>query len=361
MGRLSVRNASLSAARLGALIAPLGLIVLLATQASGSRQITVTSMLIDIVLVVGLQIFIGNSGVLSFGHMSFMAIGAYVGAILTIPPLLKSSLLPGLPAFIRNSELATAPAIAIAAAVAAAVALVVAIPLMRLSGIAASLSTFAFLLIIYTVASNWNQVTRGRQTMLGVPANTTMFRALVGAIVAILIAYAFQGSSTALRLRASREDDVAATASGVWVARERTVAFVISAAVVAVGGFLFAQQFGVFNPDEFYLSITFITIAMLVIGGMKSLAGAVVGPIVVTAILEGLRNVEDGFTAGGVHVKAPGGSSSVGLALIMLAILLFRPAGLMSGRSRRGRWRRRLQADDVTPPARSVHSDKAAR
>jgi branched-chain amino acid transport system permease protein len=290
-----------------------------------------------------------------------MAIGAYVGAILTIPPLLKSSLLPGLPAFIRNSQLATAPAIAIAAAVAAAVALVVAIPLMRLSGIAASLSTFAFLLIVYTVASNWDQVTRGRQTMLGVPANTTMFRALVGATVAIVIAYAFQGSTTALRLRASREDDVAATASGVWVARDRTVAFVISAAVVAVGGFLFAQQFGVFNPDEFYLSITFITIAMLVIGGMKSLAGAVVGPIVVTAILEGLRNLEDGVTAGGVHVKAPGGSSSVGLAVLMLAILLFRPAGLMPGRSRGGRSRRALQPEEVNPPARPARSDTAAR
>jgi branched-chain amino acid transport system permease protein len=357
---VSVRHAGSSAARLASLIAPLGVIVLLATQASGSRQITVTSLLIDIVLVVGLQIFIGNSGVLSFGHMSFMAIGAYVGAVLTIPPLLKSSLLPALPAFIRNSQLGTVPAIAIAAAVAAAVAFVVAIPLMRLSGIAASLSTFAFLLIIYTVASNWDQVTRGRETMLGVPANTTMFRALVGAIVAILIAYAFQGSSTALRLRASREDEVAATASGVWVARDRTVAFVISAAVVAVGGFLFAQQFGVFNPDEFYLSVTFITIAMLVIGGMKTLAGAVVGPIVVTAILEGLRSLEDGIKVGGIHAKAPAGSSSVGLALIMLAILLFRPAGLMSGSSCRSWSRLRQQHDDATG-SRSVRSSREIR
>lgn len=316
-------------------------------------------MLIDIVLVVGLQIFIGNSGVLSFGHMSFMAIGAYVGAILTIPPLLKSSLLPALPAFIRNSQLSTAPAIAIAAAVAAVVALIVAIPLMRLSGIAASLSTFAFLLIVYTVASNWDQVTRGRETMLGVPANTTMTRALIGAIVAIVIAYAFQGSSTALRLRASREDDVAATASGVWVARDRTVAFVISAAVVAVGGFFFAQQFGVFNPDEFYLSITFTTIAMLVVGGMKTLAGAVVGPIVVTAILEGLTSLEDGISLGGIHVKAPLGSSSVGLALIMLAILLFRPAGLMSGSSSLRWFRRQEQPADVVSASSSARSDTA--
>lgn len=355
-----MRHAGLSVARFAGLIAPLGAIVLLATQASGSSQITVTSLLIDIVLVVGMQIFIGNSGVMSFGHMSFMAIGAYVGAILTIPPLLKSSLLPALPALIRNSQLGTVPAIAIAAAVAAAVAFVVAIPLMRLSGIAASLSTFAFLLIIYTVASNWDQVTRGRETMLGVPTNTTMFRALVGAIAAILIAYVFRGSSTALRLRASREDDVAATASGVWVARDRTVAFVISAAVVAGGGFLFAQQFGVFNPDEFYLSITFITIAMLVIGGMKTLAGAVVGPIVVTAILEGLRHVEDGIAVGGIHVKAPAGSSSVGLALIMLTILLFHPAGLISG-SRRGWPRRRRRPDDVAAPTRTARADGAAR
>lgn len=337
-----------------ALIVPLGLIVILASHASGARQITVTSMLIDVVLVVGLYVFVGNSGILSFGHISFMAIGAYATAVTTIPPALKQGLLPALPASLRNSQLGTFPAIAVAAIVAAAVAFVIAIPLMRLSGIAASLSTFAFLLIVYTIANNWTQVTRGRETMLGVPAHTTMTRALIGAAAAIVIAYVFQRSSAALRLRASRDDDISATACGVWVARERTIAFVISAAVVALGGYLFAQQFGVFNPDEFYLSITFITIAMLVIGGMNSLGGAVVGPVVVTAVLEGLRSVESGVTVVSVHVKSPAGSSSVGLAVVMLAILLFRPAGIVSAQSRANWIRLRSSASWMRRPDTST-------
>jgi branched-chain amino acid transport system permease protein len=174
--------------------------------------------------------------------------------------------------------------------------------------------------------------------MLGIPAQTTMTRGLIAATVTILAAYLFQRSSVGLRLRASREDEVAASAYGVWVARDRTIACVMSAAFVGLGGFLFAEEFGVFNPDDFYLNVTFVTIAMLVVGGINSLAGAVVGPVVISAVLEGLDQLEGGIGVGSLHVTAPPGSSSVGLALIMLAILLFRPAGLTGGKEFRWPW-----------------------
>jgi branched-chain amino acid transport system permease protein len=329
--------------------AALGLITGLASLASAELQLTTTEMLFNLVLVVGLYIFVGNSGILSFGHISFMAIGAYVTALFTIPEVTKTYLLPALPGFIGHTTLPDVAACAVAVAFAALVAALLGIPLMRLSGLAASLALFAVLLITRVVANNWTQVTRGRQTMLGIPAHTTMTRALVGAILAILVAYVFQESRVGLRLRAAREDEVAAKASGIGVIRERRMALIVSAGVVAGGGFLFAQFLGVFNPDAFYLDITFLTIAMLVIGGMNSLTGAVIGTVFISALLEILHRAEDGVTIG-IRLNLPDGSSELVLAGVMLIVLIYRPRGITGGREINWLWRH-YRAPVPTPSA----------
>ena len=86
----------------------------------------------------------------------------------------------------------------------------------------------------------------------------------------------------------------------------RLIAFVLSATLVGVGGGLYAQFLGILTVDPFYLSLSFITIAMLVVGGMASLTGAVTGVVAVTAIVELLRFMERGVTLGGTLVPAAG-------------------------------------------------------
>lgn len=313
------------------LAAPTALIVLIGYGSGEVLQRQITTMLMNLVLVVGLYLFAGNSGVLSFGHTSFMAIGAYVAAILTVPPVQKEFLLPDLPGFLQSSQLGAVPAALISGLVAAAFAAVIGVPLMRLNGLAASLGLFAVLAIVHVVAQQWESVTRGTLTMLGVPTETTMTRALIVALCAIVFAYLFQISKTGLRLRASREDEVTAQSIGVDVTRDRWVGLVLSAFVVGVGGFLWAQFLGSFNPDVFWFNVTFITIAMLVIGGLNSLAGAVYGTIIVSALSEGLRRVEHGFDLGVFQVPQRGGVREVGLAIVMLLILIFRPQGVTGG------------------------------
>ena len=227
--------------------------------------------------------------------------------------------------------MAQIPAGIVAVAVTTVFAIALSVPLMRLSGISAALSMFAVLLIVNNVANNWDAVTRGRQTMFGIPPNTGLGSALVGALLAIVVAYAFQQSRYGLLMRSAREDEVAAQAIGVDVVRERRIAFVLSAMVVATGGFLYAQFLTSFNPDAFYVNITFLTIAMLVVGGVNSLAGAVVGTVVVTVVAEVLRNVEDGTTIGPLDIPGRPGLRETGLAAAMLLILIFRPKGLTGG------------------------------
>ncbi len=168
--------------------------------------------------------------------------------------------------------------------------------------------------------------------MLGVPVNTTIWTAMLWAMVAIVVAYAHQSSRSGLRLRASREDEAAARAAGISIPYDRAIAFLLSAFIIGVGGFLYAQYQGAFTPDAFYLHVTFLTIAMLVVGGQKSLAGAVIGAVVVSVLSLFLNSIEDGFTAGPIHFAGRDGLSDTCLAAFILLVLVFRRDGIMRGR-----------------------------
>jgi len=307
-------------------------IVALASLLPPSTQRIVTNAMVVLVAVIGIYIFIGNSGILSFGHIGFMAIGAYVSAWLTIPPVTKKLLLPGLPDFLMQTHWDMLPATLASGAAAACFALIAGLPLMRLSGIAASIGTFTLLAIVQSIAGNWTKVTGGQGSLFGLPGGTNMYIALGWALVALVGAYLYQNSRFGFRLNASREDEVAAKAVGVNVPRERLLAFVISAFFVGVAGALHAQFLGVIVASSYFLALTFVTLAMLVIGGMNSLSGAVIGVVVVSILAELLRRVEGGFDLAGFEVGALPGLREVGLALMMLLILVFRPSGLTGGR-----------------------------
>jgi len=315
-----------------AALAAIALVTLWGSSGSEILDRTIITMLIDLVLVMGLYIFAGNSGIFSFGQLSFMAIGAYAAGFLTIPVITKRLILPGLPDWLMTAQVGPVAAVLIGGAVAALFAAVLAIPLMRLSGISASLATFAVLIAINVVLANSDDVTGGTSGLNGVPVTVTSWNAFAWAAVAIAIALAFQLTPIGRRLRATREDEVAARALGISVLTERRVGFVLSAFVTGVGGALYAQFNSAFTPDAFYLDLTFLIIAMLVVGGMNSLTGAVAGVLVLTAVSEGLRRIEQGAHVGPLFVPGRTGLREVGLALIMLAILLFRPRGLTGGR-----------------------------
>jgi len=314
------------------LIAVLVVIVVLASTGPGSLQRTVTEALIKLIVVVGLYLFIGNTGVISFGHTAFMAIGAYMSAWLTMTPALKRIRFTDLPDVVATAQLPVLVAAPISATAAALVALIIGFPLMRLSGISASIGTFAMLAVIIAVYGNWGGLTGGKSSLIGVPVETDLWVALMWAGVAIVIAWVFQRSKTGLLLRGSREDLVAARASGIDVHRLRLVAFVVSAFVVGLGGHAQAHFLGILTVDAFYLDITFVTIGMLVIGGMNSLSGAVVGVVVVSTLLDVLRRAESGFSVGAIEIPSLPGLSQVVLAVAMLLILVLRPAGLMGDR-----------------------------
>lgn len=309
------------------LLAIMVAVALLASLAPPAMQRTVTEAFVKLVVVIGLYIFVGNSGVFSFGHVGFMAIGGYVSAILTILPAKKQVAL-GLPPFLETLQLPGLAAMPVAMLVAAIVALLVATPLVRLRGIALPMATFALLVIVHVVALNWQSVTGGRQALVGLPRFTGLWTALGGVAFALIVATIYQQTRHGLALRCSRESEVAAAATGIDVERERLIAFVVSGVVVAMGGVLFAHFLGTMTANTFFLDLTFVTLTMLVIGGMRSLTGACAGVALVSVASELFRSLERGIDLGGHVVEAPPGLQEIALAVILLVILIMRPNGL---------------------------------
>jgi branched-chain amino acid transport system permease protein len=302
-----------------------GVVLLLGSE---TLPVTLTEMLIRLSVVVGIYIFVGNSGIISFGQIGFMCIGAYATAWATCDPNWKQIMLQGLPDVLRDHTYPFPIPIALASALSAVVALLFGFAVLRLSGIAASIATFAFLVVVNNVYSNWTSVTGATSSLVGIPALVGPWGALGFACLAIVVASVFQRSHFGLMLRASRDDEIAARASAVDVVKVRLIAFVTSAFLIGAGGSLYAQFIGILTPDIFYMSLTFITLAMLVIGGIGSLTGAVVGTVAVTLVIEILRGLEKGLVVGGETFALPQGSQEIGLGIVMALILIFRPQGL---------------------------------
>ncbi len=241
-GRIGWRPAARDGLRrlvpLAALVGIVLAIVLLAGMGDIVLQRRVIFCLIHVVAVVGLYIFMGNSGVMNFSSAGFMAVGAYTSALLTMAPGMKSTFLPDLPAWLAAAHLSPLWGALAGGVVAGLLALVIGIPIMRLSGIGAAIATLSLMFICYIVLGNWTALTGGQQSLMGLPSYVGLWTAGLTAMAAIAVAFVYQETRGALALRGSREDEVAARGSGVRIVRERLVAFVVSGFVTGIAGVL---------------------------------------------------------------------------------------------------------------------------
>lgn len=315
------------------------LLVLVLGNASPSVVTYLIQALITMTVTIGLYVFVGNSGVISLGHAGFMAVGAYVGGIMSIPTVQKQVVLPALPHFVATTALSLWPAAALSALVAAVLGFIVSIPISRLSGLSAAVATLALLQISQVVLINWHVLSSDGGATPGVPVDTTTWAAAIGAIIAMVIAYLYQRSSSGIRLRASREDPVAARSLGINIARERRLSFTISAALAGFGGALYAHSVGTVSADDFFIATGFLQLAMLVVGGINSLSGAVIGVLALSLVSDFFVQLENGQGVGPLTLNLPNGIETVIVALILLVMLIKRPGGLTNSRELRlPRW-----------------------
>ena len=315
-------------------VAPAVLVIgaaLLGTVVSQSTQTYFTDALVKVAIVVALYVFIGNSGVVSFGHISFVAVGAWTAGVLSVPVSEKPAIMPNLAHFLAHRTVGNVPSLVLAALVGGIFALIVGTPLMRLSGLAAGIATFGVLEITHNLLRYEETIGPGLNAFSSVPETTGLGQAAIGALVAVLIAFVYARSRFGRLLRATREDAAAARAIGASVHVQRLIAFTLSGLIAGLAGGLYVHLLPI-QTESVYLDLTFITLAMLVVGGASSLFGAVVGALSVSALDSYLAVAENGSSFLGWHFDLPTGTSELVVGVLMAAILILKPSGITGGR-----------------------------
>ena len=260
------------------------------------------------ILTVSLNVLSGFSGLMSVGHIAFFGLGAYTTAILTTTynwPIALGFLCAGL--------------------VAALASLILGLPTMRLKGMYFCVSTLAFGIIVYQMFKNLKSLTNGTKGILKIPVieifgvsfkpyKMYYYLMLLGLILSVIIAYNLLHSRPGRAILAIRESDIAAEAMGINVVTYKLVAFMTSAFIAGIAGALYAHMMRYISPEPFAQAESNALLSMMVVGGIGSIPGAILGGIALTILPEVLRFIGD--------------FRLVIYGAAVVAIVIFAPAGL---------------------------------
>ena len=283
---------------------------------------------INVILATSLNLINGFTGQFSIGHAGFMAVGAYSSAYFTVTygKALEDSF-----TFLGETGAASVVlivAIIIGAVVAALMGLVVGIPSLRLKGDYLAIVTLGFAEIIRIVILNIDAV--GGATGYQVPGYANFFWIGIFAIITVIVIHNIVLSGTGRALISIREDELAAEAMGVNTTRYKVTSFAIGSAFAGVAGVLFAHYNKFLSTNDFQFIKSFEIIIMIVIGGMGSMTGAILGAIIVTLLPELLRQLPD-MQVGDTTFRFAD-LRLVIFALILILTMILRPQGILGTR-----------------------------
>ena len=264
------------------------------------------------ILAVSLNLVNGLSGQFSLGHAGFMAIGAYTSASVDVFLL---SPLHGHPI---GDQAALLISLVAAALVSALAGYLVGLPSLRLRGDYLAIATLGFGEIIRVVILNIPAV-GGAMGFTSIPTTTTPFLVVFVLVLCVLLTHRFVKSSHGRALLSVRENEIAAEAMGVNTTYYKVQAFVVAAAAAGVGGGLFAHYFYNIDPSSFDFMKSVLFVIMVVMGGMGSVSGSIVGAFLLTLLPEALRPLQN-IT----HVDL----RMVIYSLILILMMLLRPKGI---------------------------------
>lgn len=277
---------------------------------------------INAILAVGLNLINGTTGQFSIGHAGFMAVGAYATSFSVIQ--LENWWFPGQAGqlgFLAITAIFTI-ALLVGALSAALAGLAVGVPSLRLRGDYLAIVTLGFGEIIRLVFNNalflGGATGYSGDRALGLPLYTNLFWVLTWATIAIVLIGNLTYSSYGRALRAIRDDEIAAEAMGIPTTRYKVMAFVISSASAGIAGGLFAHLQSTIRPDDFKFDRSIDMIVMIIVGGLGSVTGAVLGAAIVGITLELTRDLQQ--------------YRLVAYALMLILLMLFRPQGMLGKR-----------------------------
>lgn len=275
--------------------------VLLQTGAlSDQAETTLILICINIILGVSLNLINGFTGQFSIGHAGFMSIGAYISAILTLDfqfPFVAALIFGGLAAALAG--------------------LVIGIPSLRLKGDYLAIATLGFGEIIRVVWINTEYV-GGAAGLSGIPKETDWTWVFVWTLITVVVINNFVNSTHGRACISVRENEIAAEAMGINTTKYKVMAFVIGAFFAGVAGGLSAHMFYVVTPNSFNFIKSFEILVIVVLGGLGSTSGSIVGAIVLTMLFTLLADYPE--------------VRMIIYSALLILIMIFRPSGIMGTR-----------------------------
>lgn len=266
---------------------------------------------ITAIQALGLQLILGGAGLLSLGHAAFYAVGGYCAATFTVyaAPLMG----------ISHPFILMLFALVVGGLSAMLAGLLVAVPCLRLQGDYLAMATLGFAEILGTVLKNIDAV-GGTRGFTGIPKlSSLVWVFLVLAVVWFLLSR-FRRTGLGMAIQATRDDEIAARSLGINTYNSKLSAFVIGSAIAGVAGALYVHALQFISPDEADFSRSVIIVLAVVIGGMTSLFGSVLGALILVAVPEVLRFAPDAIRE----------QRMIYFALIVIFVMLFSPKGLQS-------------------------------
>lgn len=264
-------------------------------------QITLVSIMLNIIYAVGLNLILGIAGQFSLGHAGFIAIGSYAGAVFS-------------KAF-DNSLQGMYAGMLVGASISIVLALIVGIPTLRLKGDYLAIATLGVAEIIRVIINNWKSVTNGAAGINAIPLVTTWQLVYFFLVVTTVFVLNYVYSSAGRATMAIQQDEIAAEAMGVNITKYKVIAFVIGAVTASIAGTLQPSYIGIVTPNEFTFTKSIDILIIVVFGGIGSFTGTFVA-----AILLGLLNV---------ILQDYGQLRMLIYGVAVILIMIFRPSGLL--------------------------------
>ncbi|NGM82676.1 branched-chain amino acid ABC transporter permease [Paenibacillus sp. 7124] len=252
---------------------------------------------VNVMLAVSLNLINGITGQFSIGHAGFMSVGAYVSAILTLDydvPFILTILIGGL--------------------VAAVCGVLIGMPTLRLNGDYLAIATLGFGEIIRIIMLNTEYV-GGASGLSGIPAKTTWTIMFFFTLITVVLINNFIRSTHGRACIAIRENEIAAEAMGINTTLYKIIAFTLGALFAGMAGGLSAHTFYVITPGSFNFLKSFEILVMVVLGGLGSTAGSIVGAVFVTLLYTYLRDFPEW--------------RMIIYSIVLILMMIFRPGGLL--------------------------------
>lgn len=290
--------------------------------------------LIYAVVAVSMNLLTGFTGLFSLGQAGFMAIGAYTVAILTIPVEVRPNVyyINGISDAIANLQLPFPAALILGGIFAAAVAALIGIPVLRLKSDYLAIATLGFSEIIRALISSpqMDRITNGSYGLKNIPKFGSIFTPTIIAAICIGIMVLLINSSYGRAFKAIRENDIAAEAMGINLFKHKEMSFVISSFFTGIAGGLLAVYMRSIDAKTFQVTLTYNILLMVVIGGIGSVTGSIIGAFLVNCGQEWLRFFDEPLAIAGVQIPLfRTGFRMVIFSILLMLVVLFYRRGIM--------------------------------